>query len=78
MESAPIEFRRNGVSWSVDASNLNPAAAPMQLSNTGHPAADTFSLARASNSHVSVFGVSWDDASGRNHGQYAPFNWQNA
>ena len=89
VESAPIEFRRDGVSWSVNASNLvrmtaqgatglNPAVAPMQLSNTGHPAADTFSLARASNSHVAAFGVSWDDASGRNNGQYAPFNWHSA
>jgi hypothetical protein len=89
VESAPIEFRRDGVSWSVAASNLvrmaargatglNPAAEPMRLTNTGHPAADTFSLARASNSHVAAFGVSWDDGSGRNNGQYAPFNWQSA
>ena len=89
VESAPIEFRRDGVSWSVNASNLvrmaaqaatglNPAAEPMQLSNTGHPAADTFTLARASSSHVSALGVSWDDTTGRNNGQYAPFSWRSA
>ena len=88
IESSPIEFTRSGASWAVNASQrvrmaaegatgLNPAAAPLQLANTGHPAADTFSLAHASSSHVSVFGVSWDDASGRNNGQYAPFAWQN-
>jgi hypothetical protein len=89
VESAPIEFKRNGVAWSVNASNLvrmaaqgatglNPAAEPMQLTHTGHPAADTFSLARASISHVAALGVSWDDTSGRNNGQYAPFTWRSA
>ncbi|HJR58311.1 MAG TPA: DUF1326 domain-containing protein [Vicinamibacterales bacterium] len=89
VESAPIEFKRTGVSWSVNASNLvrmaaqgatglNPGGEPMQLTNTGHPAADTFSLARASNSHVAALGVSWDDTTGRNNGQYAPFSWRNA
>jgi hypothetical protein len=88
VESSPIEFTRSGASWAVNAAQrvrmaaegatgLNPAAAPLQLVNTGHPAADTFSLARAASSHVSVFGVSWDDTSGKNNGQYAPFAWQN-
>jgi hypothetical protein len=57
---------------------LNPAAPPLQLSNTGHPAADTFLLARAERSHLSALGLSWNDTSGRNNGQYAPFAWQNA
>jgi hypothetical protein len=85
---AAIEFTRTGESWSVNAAprvrmaakgatGLNPGAAPLQLAHTGHPAADTFSLARAEASHVSVFGVAWDDTSGRNNGQYAPFAWQN-
>jgi hypothetical protein len=89
VETSPIQFTSTGVSWSVNASNLvrmsaqgasglNPAAPPLQLSHTGHPAADTFSLARASNSHVAAFGISWDDASGGNNGQYAPFSWQSA
>jgi hypothetical protein len=89
VEVAPIDFKRNGNSWSVSASNkirlaghgatgLNPDAAPMQLTNTGHPAADTFSLARAMDSRVSVLGVSWSDATGRNNAQYAPFAWRNA
>jgi hypothetical protein len=89
VESSPIAFTRTGVSWSVAASSLirmsaqgvtglNPAAEPLQLSHTGHPAADTFSLARASSSHVSALGISWSDTSGRNNGQYAPFSWQSA
>jgi hypothetical protein len=89
VESAPIVFQQAGASWSVNASSkirltgraatgLNPDAGPMQLSNTGHPAADTFTLARAADSCVAALGVSWADASGRNNGQYAPFAWQNA
>jgi hypothetical protein len=87
VETAPIEFRRDGVSWSVDAKDkvriegqgafgLDPARGPLQLSNTGHPAADTFSLAHASNSNVAALGLRWSDATGRNNGQYAPFSWR--
>lgn len=90
VESAPIKFDRDrGASWSVRAADkirlagrgavgLNAEAPPMQLTNTGHPAADTFSLAHASDSHVAALGVSWSDASGRNNAQYAPFSWRNA
>jgi hypothetical protein len=89
VESSPIQFTRDGVSWSVHASGrvdmaasgasgLNPAAPPLQLSNTGHPAANTFSLAHAERSHVSALGLSWNDTSGSNNGQYAPFAWQSA
>ena len=88
VESAPIAFDRNGVKWSVTAANfvdmaaegamgLNPEAKePLHLENTGHPAADRFALAHASKSHVHALGFNWDDVSGRNNGQYAPFAWQ--
>jgi len=90
VESAPIGFNRNGVSWSVKASSLvdmaaagakgiNPSATEtLYLENTGHPAADRFALARASESHVHAFGLTWDDVSGINNGQYAPFFWRSA
>ena len=89
-ESAPIRFDRDGASWSVTAANLvdmaaqgamgmNPnAAAPLQLENTGHPAADRFTLARALKSHVDALGLTLHDTSGRNNGQYAPFSWRSA
>jgi hypothetical protein len=88
VESAPIRFQQDAASWSVQASNLirlagrpatglNPDAAPMQLTNTGHPASDTFTLARAADSHVAALGISWSDAGGRNNAQYAPFAWRN-
>ncbi|MDQ6916608.1 MAG: DUF1326 domain-containing protein [Pseudomonadota bacterium] len=87
VETAPIEFTRDGISWSVDAKDkiriegkgafgLDPTRGPLQLTNTGHPAADAFSLAHASNSRVTALGFSWSDASGRNNAQYAPFSWR--
>jgi hypothetical protein len=90
VQSAPIHFDRNGGKWSVKASDLvdmaaegvkglNPdATEPMHFDNTGHPAADRFALARATSSRVHALGLAWEDASGRNNGQYAPFSWRNA
>jgi hypothetical protein len=90
VESAPITFERSGVKWSVKASRfvdmaaqgamgLNPGATePLYLDNTGHPAADRFALAHAVKSHVNALGLSWDDTSGKNNGQYAPFAWKSA
>ena len=89
VESAPIRFERNGTQWSVKASNkvdmaaeaamgMNPnAAEPMKFTNTGHPAADTFTLAHASKSHVDFLGLAWSDITGKNNGQFAPFSWRN-
>ena len=88
VESAPITFDRQGRTWSVragdmvdmsatGASGLNPDT-ELQFQNTGHPAADTFTLARASKSHINALGLSWQDTSGGNNGQYAPFSWQSA
>ena len=90
VESAPILFDRKGVKWTVKASKLvdmgaegamgiNPnAAEPMHIDNTGHPANDRLALCHATISHVHALGLSWDDASGRNNGHFAPFNWTNA
>ena len=90
VESAPIRFERDGVKWSVQASSLVDMAAegarginpnqtePLHLDNTGHPAADRFALAHASKSHVHALGLSWDDTTGMNNGQYAPFSWRSA
>ena len=90
VESAPIRFERSGARWSVKASSfldmaaegakgINPnATEPLYLDNTGHPAADRFALAHASKSHVHALGLAWDDGSGKNNGQYAPFSWRSA
>jgi len=88
VQSAPIVFDRKGASWSVTSSKFVDMAATgakglnpdreLRLENTGHPAADTFTLAHASKSHVHAFGIDWDDTSGKNNGQYAPFSWKSA
>ena len=90
MESAPIRFDRSGLKWSVTAAKfvdmaaegalgVNPdAKEPLYLDNTGHPAADRFALANAVRSHVNALGLTWDDTSGKNNGQYAPFSWKSA
>jgi hypothetical protein len=90
IELAPIRFEDRGTEWSVTASTfldmaatramgINPnSTEPLHLDNTGHPAADRFALAHASKSHVHAFGLSWQDVSGNNNGQYAPFSWRSA
>lgn len=90
VESAPIRFERDGAKWSVNASSfvsmsaepamgIDPAATePLQLGNTGHPANTRFSLAHARHSNLKAFGLSWNDTTGKNNGQYAPFTWASA
>ena len=90
VQPAPIHFDRSGAKWSVTAAEfvdmaaegamgMNPGATePLHLDNTGHPAADRFALARAARSRVLALGLAWEDASGKNNGQYAPFSWRNA
>ncbi|MEO8192852.1 MAG: DUF1326 domain-containing protein [Gemmatimonadales bacterium] len=90
VETAPIRFERTGFKWSVTAASLVDMAAegamgidpnakePLHLDNTGHPASSRFALAHALKSHVDALGLSWDDTSGKNNGQYAPFNWRSA
>src|SRR5262245_44708771 len=77
-------------SWSVTAGTLvdmaaqgamglNPnATEPLQMENTGHPAADRFTLARALRTHVDALGLSLHETSGRNNDQYAPLSWRSA
>jgi hypothetical protein len=90
VESAPIHFDRSGPKWSVKAPGfvemaaqaamgINPnAAEPLHLENTGHPAADRVALAHVTESHLHALGLTWDDVTGKNNGQYAPFSWQSA
>jgi len=90
VEQAPIRIEQNGKTFTVTAGKLvdmagegvmglDPnATEPMFLENTGHPVSNRLAVARASKSHVHAFGLTWDDASGKNNGHYAPFNWRSA
>jgi len=87
VEAKPITLTKNGMRRSVSipavldqAIEGVPGAAnpdePLYLDNTLHPANPRLALARASRSHLHVFGIDWDDDSGRNNGHFAPFNWR--
>jgi hypothetical protein len=90
VEQAPIAIDRSGLKFSVKAGSLvdmagegqmgiDPRATePMFIENTGHPVSNRLALAHASKSHVQALGLAWDDASGRNNGHFAPFNWRSA
>ncbi|MEO7683859.1 MAG: DUF1326 domain-containing protein [Gemmatimonadaceae bacterium] len=90
VESAAIEFDDKDGNYSVKAGNLvdiacQPALGidpnntmPLQLSNTGHPAANPVNVARGMNSHVNALGLSWDASGGKHSGLFAPFSWRSA
>ena len=89
-EQASIRIERDGRKFTVTAGKLvemagegamgiDPnATEPMYLENTGHPVSSRLAVAHASKSHVHALGLTWDDASGKNNGHYAPFNWRSA
>src|SRR6266542_7130844 len=84
VERKPIRFEKDGMRRSVSIPGVLdqavegvPGAArpdePLYLDNSMHPAHPRLALAHARKSHVHVFGLNWDDASGRNNGHFAPF-----
>jgi hypothetical protein len=86
VERRPIEFERDGLSYSVHAGDLldeaceglPSAVAPgeaIALVNTAHPVNQKLSLAKATRSRFHAFGIDWEDASGTRNGHFAPFNW---
>ena len=54
------------------------AGEPIYLDNTAHPANARLALMRALRSRLTIFGLRWEDTSGRNNGHFAPFSWQAA
>ena len=90
VQPSPIHFERHGEKWAVHAGNavelsgegvkgINPNThEPMHFDHTGHPAADRFALAHASRARIQTLGLSWEDLSGKNNAQYAPFSWRSA
>jgi hypothetical protein len=86
VEARPIQYQQHGLERSVTIPGMLdqtcegvPGAdpnEPLVLDNTVHPANSRLALARATRSHLHVFGLDWDDPSGRNNGHFAPFTWQ--
>jgi hypothetical protein len=86
MERRPIEFKKNGMSYSVSIPQMvdeavegvpSPIAEgePIYLDNTVHPANSRLGLATASRGHIHAFGIDWDATSGKANGHFAPFDW---
>ena len=87
VEAKPFHFEKNGMRWSVSIPGVldqaiegvagvpNPDE-PLYLDNTAHPSNRRVALAKALRSHLHVFGIDWDDDSGRNNGHFARFNWR--
>ena len=86
IEKRPIEFTADGLSRTVRAGDLldqacegvPSASVPGQavgIDNCAHPANTRLSLAKAIRSRMRVFGIDWDDSSGKRNGHFAPFAW---
>jgi hypothetical protein len=90
VESRPIRFTSDGLRRAVEipggvldqALEGTPSPVregePLYIDNTMHPANARLALARATRSHMHLFGLDWDDPSGRNNGHFAPFSWRAA
>jgi hypothetical protein len=86
VESAPIEFQRDGLRRAASIPGRLEQAAegvpgsdpsePMYLDNTPHPASARLALAKATGSRLHAFGLDWEDASGGNNAHFAPFDWR--
>ncbi len=87
IEYLPMSFEKSGMARSVKIGTAldqaiegvpgrgNPDE-PIYLDNTGHPASNRLALAKATRSHVHIFGTDWDNTSGLKNGHFAPFDWQ--
>jgi hypothetical protein len=87
IELRPIQFEMHDLTRSALVPELLDQAAegvpspvrpgePLYVDNTLHPVNARLALAKATRSHLHVFGLNWDDTSGKNNGHFAPFNWE--
>jgi hypothetical protein len=86
VEAKAIHFEKDGMRCSVSIPGVLDQAVegvaggnpnePLYLNNTVHPANPRVALAKATRSHLHIFGINWDDTSGQNNGHFAPFNWK--
>lgn len=86
VQRRPIEFDADGLKRAVRAGELLDEAceglpsltAPGQalaIEHTAHPVNTRLSLARATRSLFNVFGIRWNDSSGKRNAHFAPFAW---
>lgn len=86
IERASIQFEEQGLFHAVRAGrfvdqaceglpSLTATGEAMGIDNTAHPVNARLNLARATRSHMDVFGIRWDDDTGTRNGHFAPFEW---
>lgn len=87
VEARPIRFHKEGLVCDVSVPDVLDTAVegvaspvkegePLYIDNTLHPANSRLALAHATRSHLHLFGINWDDTSGKNNGHFAPFSWK--
>ncbi len=86
VERKPIQVTKSGLKRSASIPGVldhaiegvespsKPGEA-LGVDNTLHPANARLSLAHAVRSVLTVFGLKWEDRSGKNNGHFAPFSW---
>jgi hypothetical protein len=86
VETGAIQLEKTGMKFSFSIPGILDQAAegvggganpdePLYVDNNLHWANTRLGLAKATRSHMHVFGIDWDDTSGRNNGVFAPFEW---
>lgn len=86
VERRPVTFEMSGLKRGVKAGDLVDQACEgvpsasvegeaLAIDNTAHPVNKRLSLAKAIRSRFNVFGIRWDDSSGKRNGHFAPFAW---
>jgi len=86
IEYGPVQFTMNGLNRQVSVPGLIDIGVegylsrrgneePFYIDNVGHPVNSRLALGIATQSHVHVPGIDWDDTTGTNNGHFAPFEW---
>jgi hypothetical protein len=86
VERRTIRVEKQGMKFSFSIPGVMEQAAegvgggndpdqPLYVDNNRHWANPRLALARATRSILHVFGIDWDDRSGRNNAVYATFDW---
>ncbi len=84
VETRPVRIEGDANKWTVSVPDMiqqgvegAPSASGqiLHLDNAGHPAGDRIALAHSTGTRINAFGITYEEASGRNNGHFAPFNW---
>jgi hypothetical protein len=82
VERAPIEFSENGLTHAVkigddvdieieDIVSFGTEGDPVQVSNIGHVAGSTMTIARAKRANINAFGIEYEGGNGLSNSEFA-------